>query len=590
MKNIYVGLLIFFFSVTAFSVASRYLDADGLRSLDHTKVFTNPNAAGQISCLSCTETLTNKTLTAPTMTAPVLGTPASGVATNLTGTASGLTCGNVTTNANLSGVISSVGNVTTATATTGTGTTFVMQTGPVMTAPSLGTPVALVGTNITGTGAGFTAGLATALAANGTNCSAGQYGLGVDASGNSESCGAITVLGTIATGVWNGTAIPLLYGGTGQTTKAPAFDALQPMTTSGDVIYGGASGTGTRLAKGSDGQVLTLASGLPSWATPAAVSPYAVAAKTAAYTTTGSDNVVKFDMSGSSNASYAVTLHTAVGNTGQIMFFEITAGSGVLNLTTTSSQTVGTLSSTVWAFSGVANAMQVVSDGTNWQVVKAPYIAPKYTAFLSSGTFTTQVGPSQIPSKYLHVICVGQGGGGSGSGDATGTAATDGTTTTFGTSLISAAGGAKGVWQSGPSSGGGCTLTSPAVGISIQGGAGDAYAYSGAVAVYYRGGHGGGSAYFGGGGAGTQSANAGIANTGGGGSGGGGYSSATETNGSGGAGGGTCDAIVPNPQNIAATFTVTVGAAAGAGGGAGSGGGAAGAAGGSGACHVWEHF
>ncbi len=40
------------------------------------------------------------------------------------------------------------------------------------------------------------------------------------------------------------------------------------MTTSGDVIYGGVSGTGTRLAKGSDGQVLTLASGLPSWATP----------------------------------------------------------------------------------------------------------------------------------------------------------------------------------------------------------------------------------------------------------------------------------------------------------------------------------
>lgn len=60
--------------------------------------------------------------------------------------------------------------------------------------------------------------------------------------------------------------VPLNKGGTGQTTKAPAFDALSPMTTSGDIIYGGASGTGTRLAKGTDGQVLTLASGLPSWA------------------------------------------------------------------------------------------------------------------------------------------------------------------------------------------------------------------------------------------------------------------------------------------------------------------------------------
>lgn len=39
-----------------------------------------------------------------------------------------------------------------------------------------------------------------------------------------------------------------------------------PMTASGDIIYGGTSGAPTRLAKGSDGQVLKLASGVPSWA------------------------------------------------------------------------------------------------------------------------------------------------------------------------------------------------------------------------------------------------------------------------------------------------------------------------------------
>jgi hypothetical protein len=39
------------------------------------------------------------------------------------------------------------------------------------------------------------------------------------------------------------------------------------MTAEGDIIYGGSSGTGTRLAKGSDAQVLTLASGVPTWAT-----------------------------------------------------------------------------------------------------------------------------------------------------------------------------------------------------------------------------------------------------------------------------------------------------------------------------------
>lgn len=44
-----------------------------------------------------------------------LGTPSSGIATNLTGTASGLTAGSVTTNANLTGDITSVGNATTLT-------------------------------------------------------------------------------------------------------------------------------------------------------------------------------------------------------------------------------------------------------------------------------------------------------------------------------------------------------------------------------------------------------------------------------------------------------------------------------------------
>lgn len=49
----------------------------------------------------------------PTLIAPVLGTPASGVATNITGTASGLTAGHVTTNANLTGDVTSIGNATT---------------------------------------------------------------------------------------------------------------------------------------------------------------------------------------------------------------------------------------------------------------------------------------------------------------------------------------------------------------------------------------------------------------------------------------------------------------------------------------------
>ena len=81
---------------------------------------------------------------------------------------------------------------------------------------------------------------------------------------------AVNVTGTVA----------IANGGTGQTTKTEAFDALSPMTTAGDIIYGGTSGTGTRLAKGTDGQVLTLASGLPSWVAPTGVTTMAAIGST----------------------------------------------------------------------------------------------------------------------------------------------------------------------------------------------------------------------------------------------------------------------------------------------------------------------
>jgi hypothetical protein len=62
--------------------------------------------------------------------------------------------------------------------------------------------------------------------------------------------------------------LPILAGGTGQTTAAAAFNALDPMTTTGDMIYSSAA----RLAIGSTGQVLTVAGGIPSWATSSAAT------------------------------------------------------------------------------------------------------------------------------------------------------------------------------------------------------------------------------------------------------------------------------------------------------------------------------
>jgi len=66
---------------------------------------------------------------------------------------------------------------------------------------------------------------------------------------------SITTLGTIATGVWSGTAIATTNGGTGLTSY-----------TTGDLLYSSATNTLSKLAAGTDGYILTLASGVPSWA------------------------------------------------------------------------------------------------------------------------------------------------------------------------------------------------------------------------------------------------------------------------------------------------------------------------------------
>jgi len=70
---------------------------------------------------------------------------------------------------------------------------------------------------------------------------------------------SITTLGTISTGIWQGTTVAAAYGGTGQNTYAI-----------GDLIYASASTTLSKRTIGSDGQVLQVAlvgaDLLPVWA------------------------------------------------------------------------------------------------------------------------------------------------------------------------------------------------------------------------------------------------------------------------------------------------------------------------------------
>ena len=80
-----------------------------------------------------------------------------------------------------------------------------------------------------------------------------------------------------------------------------ATGMTNPMTTTGDTIYSSSGSTPARLGIGSSGQVLTVAAGVPSWATPATATSKVVQIVYASINTTVN----------SSTNSYVDTLLTA---------------------------------------------------------------------------------------------------------------------------------------------------------------------------------------------------------------------------------------------------------------------------------------
>jgi hypothetical protein len=98
---------------------------------------------------------------------------------------------------------------------------------------------------------------------------AGQYlrGDGTDVIMSAIQAADVPTLNQNTTGTASNVTgtVAIANGGTGQTTANAAYNALSPMTTTGDITYEAAGGIATRLPIGTTGQVLTVASGLPAW-------------------------------------------------------------------------------------------------------------------------------------------------------------------------------------------------------------------------------------------------------------------------------------------------------------------------------------
>ena len=216
----------------------------------------------------------------------VAGTYFAGTGLTLTGTTfsitntgvSAATYGSATTSPSIA--VNAQGQITSATNTTIT--------------PAVG--------SITGLGTG----VATALAIN-----TGSVGsvlvnggaLGIPASGD-FSTGSFTwpTFNQNTTGTAAGLSATLAIGsgGTGQTTASAAFNALSPITTTGDLIIGNGTNSATRLGIGANNTVLTSNGTTASWTSAAGFMVYPGAgipnstgsAWGTSYSTTGSGNVV----------------------------------------------------------------------------------------------------------------------------------------------------------------------------------------------------------------------------------------------------------------------------------------------------------
>jgi hypothetical protein len=295
---------------------------------------------------------------------------------------------------------------------------------------------------------------------------------------STATTGAVTVGGTLATtnGGTGSTSttycslttnvtgtLPIANGGTGQTTATAAFDALNPMTTLGDMIYEGAGPTAIRLPIGSTSQILTVVGGVPAWATPAA----------------GGVTTISFGSTGltpstatSGAVSVAGTLAIANGGTGSTSttYCSLTAnvtgtlpvangGTGATTFTTNSvvlGNGTSALNANLVAPGASGNVL--TSNGSTWTSAAAGGGALQTELFTAPGTWTKPSSCTQV-----RVTVIGGGGGGSLANGAGGGGS--GNTSSFGPAVSATGAGGGGPSPNQPGSPGTGTVS---VGTSLD--------------------------------------------------------------------------------------------------------------------------
>ena len=167
--------------------------------------------------------------------------------------------------------------------------------------------------------------------------------------------------------------------------SADSAGMTNPMTTTGDTIYSSSGSTPARLGIGSTGQVLTVAGGVPSWATPAGGGGAVVQVKSyfnSTFSTTTSTSFVD------TNLTINITPTSASNK-----ILVITSGS-VQGVTTTSAYDVGATTNIArggTSLCEIQNYFYKSNEQTGWQLVTpATLVYLDSPATTSSTTYKAQ--------------------------------------------------------------------------------------------------------------------------------------------------------------------------------------------------------
>jgi hypothetical protein len=201
---------------------------------------------------------------------------------------------------------------------------------------------------------------------------------------------------TTFSGVWNGTAVGIGYGGTGQTTAVAGFNALSPITTTGDLIIGNGANSATRLGIGTNGYVLTSNGTTATWAAATGGVTQIIAGTNVTISPTGGTGAVTINASGG-GGSLTISNDTSTASNLYPTFLSATSG-------TASTIYTGNSKLLYKPSTGELQASEVTAN--NGLVLNATTVSTSYT--IAAGYNAFSVGPIALGSGVSVTVTSGQ--------------------------------------------------------------------------------------------------------------------------------------------------------------------------------------